>query len=142
MTTLRAFVERAVLVVVVIGSLPAVPCVQAQTTRANPSLQGLGNAFSSDVKYFANNVEADGEEIITAPLHINAAGALLTDPWFYLVAGGAGAAFGGSFALDQTMRSHLHDMSSNTASTLQDISYGSVGAAVGLLYGYGLYVGD
>jgi membrane-associated phospholipid phosphatase len=40
------------------------------------------------------------------------------------------------------MRSHLHDMSSGTASMLQNISYGSVGAAAALLYGYGLYAGD
>ena len=93
-------------------------------------------------KYLANNVEADGEDIVTAPLHLDAAGAMLTNPRFYLVVGGAGAAFGGSFALDQTMRSHLHDMSSSTASMLQNISYGSVGAATALLYGYGLYAGD
>ena len=140
MTTLRVFLECAIVAFVVIG--PVIPCGRAQAPGADPGLQGVGNAFTSDFKYLANNVEADGEDIVTAPLHLDAAGAVLTDPRFYLVVGGAGAAFGGSFALDQTMRSHLHDMSSGTASMLQNISYGSVGAATALLYGYGLYAGD
>jgi len=140
MTTLRIFLKCAIVAFVVIG--PAIPCAWAQAARADPGLQGVGDAFTSDFKYFANNVEADGEDIVTAPLHLDTAGAALTDPRFYLIVGSAGAAFGGSFALDQTMRSHLHDMSSSTASMLQNISYGSVGAATALLYGYGLYAGD
>jgi len=144
MTTLsmRAFLKRAIVAFVVIGPWPIVPRGWAQAARVDPSLQGVGSAFMSDFKYLANNVEADDEDIVTAPLHLDAAGEALTDPRFYLVAGGVGAAFGGSFALDQTMRSHLHDMSSSAANMLQDISYASVGAATALLYGYGLYVGD
>lgn len=114
----------------------------AQTAARSPSLSGVGDSLTSDFKYLANNFEADGEDIVTAPLHLDAAGAILIDPRFYLIVGGAGAAFGGSFALDQTMRSHLRDMSSSTATTLQNISYASVSAATALLYGYGLYAGD
>ncbi|HBZ70081.1 MAG TPA: hypothetical protein DEP35_10230, partial [Deltaproteobacteria bacterium] len=58
----------------------------------------------SDFKYLVNNLEADGEDIVTAPLHLGEAGAMLTNPRFYWVLGAAGAAFGGSFALDYTMR--------------------------------------
>lgn len=142
MTTLRAFLKGVIVAFVMIGPWPVVPCVWVQASRANPNLRGLGNAVSSDFKYLADNVEADGEDIKPAPLHRDAAGAFLTDPWFYLAAGGARAAFDGSFALDQTIRSHLHDMWWSSASTRQGISYGSVGAAVGLLYGSGRYVGD
>jgi membrane-associated phospholipid phosphatase len=138
--TLRTYLAFAIVGLVLIG--PTVPCGWAQVASANPGLQGVGDSLTSDFKYLANNVEADGEDIVTAPLHLDAAGAMLTNPRFYLVVGGAGAAFGGSFALDQTMRSHLRDMSSSTASMLQNISYGSVGAATALLYGYGLYAGD
>lgn len=140
MTTLRIFLECAIVAFVVIG--PAIPCAWAQAARADPGLQGVGDAFTSDFKYFVNNVEADGEDIVTAPLHLDAARAALSDLRFYLIVGTAGAAFGGSFALDQTMRSHLHDMSSSTASMLQNISYGSVGTATALLYGYGLYADE
>ena len=135
--TLRTYLAFAIVGLVLIG--PTVPCGWAQVASANPGLRGVGDSLTSDFKYLANNVEADGEDIVTAPLHLDAAGAMLTNPRFYLVVGGAGAAFGGSFALDQTMRSHLRDMSSSTASMLQNISYGSVGAATALLYGYGLY---
>lgn len=50
MMTLRAFLKRVVVSFLVIGLWPAVPCVWAQAARANPSLQGLGNAVSSDFK--------------------------------------------------------------------------------------------
>jgi hypothetical protein len=80
--------------------------------------------LTSDFKYLANNFEADGEDIVTAPLHLEAAGAMLTNRRFYLVVAGAGAVFGGSFALDQTMRSHLRSMGSSTADLLQNVSMG------------------
>jgi hypothetical protein len=67
---------------------------------------------------------------------------LILSPRFYLVLGGAGTLWGGSFALDQTMRSHLRSMSSSDADLLQNVSYGSVAAATALLYGYGLYEND
>lgn len=128
----------AVLAIIGLG----VYSVPAHAAPANPSLRGVGDSLTSDFKYVANNFQLDGEDIVTAPLHLDAAGAMLTNPRFYLILGGAGAAFGGSFALDQTMRANLHDMSSGTATMLQNISYGSVSAATALLYGYGLYSGD
>lgn len=67
---------------------------------------------------------------------------MLTNPRFYLIVGGAGATFGGSFGLDQTMRSHLRSMGSSTADLLQNVSYASVSASTAVLYGYGLYSGD
>jgi len=114
----------------------------AQTAPPKPASFSTGGELTSDFKYLANNFEADGEDIVTAPLHLDAAGAMLTNPRFYLVVAGAGAAFGGSFALDQTMRSNLRGMGSSTADLFQNVSYGSVSAATALLYGYGLYSGD
>lgn len=40
------------------------------------------------------------------------------------------------------MKSHLETMSHSDADLLQNVSYGSVSAATGLLYGYGLWTGD
>jgi membrane-associated phospholipid phosphatase len=102
----------------------------------------IGESVVSDFKYLVNNVEADGEDIVTAPLHLSALGDLFSNPRFYWIVGGAGAAFGGSFALDYTMRMNLKNMGSNTANALQNASYASVITATGLLYGYGLYSGD
>jgi membrane-associated phospholipid phosphatase len=66
----------------------------------------------------------------------------LRSPRFYLILAGAGALWGGSYALDQTMRSRLRSMSSSDADLLQDLSYGSVSASAVLLYGYGLLYDD
>jgi len=112
------------------------------SAQASPPTPTLGADLTSDFKYLANNAEADAEDFVTAPLHIGHAGALVKDPRFYLVLGGAGAAFGGSFAFDQTARAGLRGMSSGDANLLQDVSYGSVSAATALLYVYGLYQHD
>ncbi len=108
----------------------------------NSPVSTLGGEVSFDFKYLANNVADDAIDVVTAPLHIGEAGPLLTSPRFYLVLAGAGALWGGSFALDQTMKSHLRSMSSSDADLLQNTSYAGVGAATALLYGYGLYRGD
>src|SRR5262249_29101614 len=107
-----------------------------------PAPASLGHELASDFKYLANNTAADAIDIGTAPLHLRQAGELVTSPQFYLVLGGGGALWGGSFALDQTMRSHLRSMSSSDARVLQTMGYGSVAAATALLYGYGLYEDD
>ena len=110
----------------------------AQTTRA----ASMGGEVVSDFKYLANNVLLDAEDIATSPLYIASPGSPFLAPKFYLVLAGAGALWGGSYALDQTMRSHLRSMSSSDADLLQNISYGGVNASTALLYGYGLWYGD
>jgi len=84
----------------------------------------------------------DAEDVVTSPLYVASPDSALRSPKFYLVLLGAGAIFGASFALDQTMRSHLDSMSSSDADLLQNVSYGSVEAATALLYGYGLWSND
>jgi hypothetical protein len=136
----RAFFPLAILAIILTGG--GVPFGWAQSAVPARVSFNLGGELTSDFKYLANNFEADGEDFVTAPLHLEAAGAMLTSPRFYLIVGGAGAVFGGSFALDQTMRSHLRSMGSSTADLLENVSYGSVGASTALLYGYGLYSRD
>jgi membrane-associated phospholipid phosphatase len=102
----------------------------------------MGDELVSDFKYIANNGADDAIDVATAPLHLDQAVPLLTSPRFYLVLGTAGALWGGSYALDQTLKSHLRAMSSSDASLLQDLSYGSVIGATAVLYGWGLYSGD
>src|SRR5262249_42916197 len=126
------------LCLVAVGLLTLSGVVHAQT----PAPASLGNEFASDFRYLANNTAADAIDIGTSPLHLRQARELVTSPKFYLVLGGAGVLWGGSFALDQTLRSHLRSMSSSDADLLQNTSYGSVAAATALLYGYGLYEGD
>jgi len=110
----------------------------AQPTRA----AGMGSEVVSDFKYITNNALLDVEDIATSPLYVASADSPFRSPKFYLVLAGAGALWGGSYALDQTLRSHLRSMSSSDADLLQDISYGGVSASTALLYGYGLWYDD
>jgi membrane-associated phospholipid phosphatase len=102
----------------------------------------VGGELISDFKYVTNNALLDLEDVATSPLYVASPDSPLRSPKFYLVLVGAGALWGGSYALDQTMRSHLRSMSSSDADLLQNISYGSVGASAALLYGYGLWYGN
>jgi membrane-associated phospholipid phosphatase len=110
----------------------------AQTTRTATT----GGELVSDFKYLTNNALLDAEDIATSPLYLAAPDSPLRAPKFYLVLVGAGAIWGGSYALDQTLRSHLRSMSSSDADLLQNVSYGGVSASTALLYGYGLWHGD
>jgi membrane-associated phospholipid phosphatase len=115
------------------------PLPASAETRA---LSVAGGQVADDFKYLVDNIQLDVEDVATAPLHIAGPDSVLRSPKFYLGLTAAGVLLGGSFALDQTLRSHLHDMSSRDADLLQSISYGSVGASAALLYGYGLYSDD
>jgi hypothetical protein len=72
-------------VFLILACIPA--AVSAQTAQPAST---TGTDLTSDFKYLVNNTEADTEDIITSPLHIGQAGALLKSPRFYLVLAGAG----------------------------------------------------
>jgi PAP2 superfamily protein len=108
----------------------------------SPNAPGLGSMVADDFKYLVDNAQLDVQDIATAPLHLFSENSVLRSPRFYLTLGGVGAVWGGAFALDQTMRSHLHTMSSSDADLLQNVSYGSIGASAALLYACGLYDDD
>ncbi len=114
----------------------------ARPVRGQPSLSLLGHEVADDFRYLVDNVQLDAEDIVTAPLRVAEPDSVLRSPKFYLAVAGVGALWGGSFALDQTMRSHLHDMSSSDATLLESLSYASVGAGAAFLYGYGLYADE
>jgi membrane-associated phospholipid phosphatase len=112
------------------------PPARAQTASR------VGGELVSDFKYTVNNAADDAIDVATFPLHLDQAVPIVSSPRFYLLVGGAGALWAGSFALDQTMKSHLRAMSTSDADLLQNISYASVSASTALLYGWGLYSGD
>ncbi len=114
----------------------------APRAAAQVTLSQAGGEVKDDVKYLVNNTQLDLEDVLTSPLHVADPDSPLRSPKFYLILAGAGALWGGAFALDQTMRSHLRSMSSSDADLLQNVSYGSVSAATAILYGYGLIEGD
>lgn len=116
--------------------------VSGTALAQTPHPASLGAEVVSDFKYLTNNALLDTEDIITSPLYVASPDSALRSPKFYLVLAGAGALWGGSYALDQTMRSHLRSMSSSDADLLQNISYGGVSASAALLYGYGLWYDD
>ena len=128
----RRFVPVSVLLLLLRGAVNAEP----------PDSPSARHIVVDDVKYIVDNAQLDIRDIVSAPLHLASEDSVLRSPRFYLAVAGVGALWGGSFALDQTMRSHLHGMSSSDADLLQNISYGSIGAGAALLYGYGYYSAD
>ena len=113
------------------------------TANAEPSgSPSLGHRVAEDFKYAVDNLQLDVRDIVTSPLSIISENSVLRSPRFYLALAGIAALWGGSFALDQTMRSHLHQMSPRDADLLQNISYGSIGVSSAALYAYGLYSDD
>ncbi len=132
-----------VLVGIVLLTFVAADAVGAEAQGAGPpSFSLLGDEIAGDFKYLVNNVQLDAEDVVTSPLYIASDNSVLRSPKFYLGLAGVGALWGGSFALDQTIRSHLRDMSNSDANTLEDLSYASIGAASALVYLYGLYTDD
>jgi PAP2 superfamily protein len=108
------------------------------TPARSVSVSDVGGELADDFKYFVDNAQMDAVDVVTAPLHIADPDSALRSPKFYLGLAAAGAVWGGSYALDQTVRSHLHDMSSSDADLLQTISYASICSSSALRYGYGL----
>jgi hypothetical protein len=111
-------------------------------TFAAQSLSAAGSDVAGDFGYLIDNTQLDLEDIVTSPLYITSPNSVFRKPEFYLVTAGLGAVWGGSFALDQTMKSHLRSMSSSDANLLENVSYDSVSITTGLMYAYGLYEGD
>ncbi len=134
---------RAILLVAFVAALiaPAGTRAEAQS-EGLPSFSLLGGEIAGDFKYGVDNTQLDAVDIFSSPLYATGENSVLRSPRFYLGLAGVGALFGASYSLDQTIRSHLRDMSGSAANTLQDLSYASVGAAAGLVYLYGLYADD
>ncbi len=95
-----------------------------------------------DAQYLIDNTQLDLVDVASAPLHAADENSVLRSPTFYLVLAGVAGLWAGSYALDQTMRSHLHNMSASDADLLQHVSYASVGAAAASLYLYGYSIDD
>lgn len=125
-------VAASVLLVLLNRPAPAAPT----------AVQSPGSMVTDDLKYLIDNAQMDMQDIVTAPCHATDESSVLRSPRFYLAVAGVGALWGGSFALDQTLRSRLYDMSSSDADLLQNVSYGSIGAGAALLYAYGAYSAD
>jgi membrane-associated phospholipid phosphatase len=133
-----------ILIAAICASLCAFPpaaLAQAETPRET-GFTLLTDEVVGDFKYIADNIQMDAIDVVTSPLYVASDKSLLRSPTFYLALAGAGAAFGGAFALDQTMRAQLRDMKSSTATELENISYGGVGGLSALVYAYGLYSDD
>ncbi len=115
----------------------------AAPSRASPA--GLGTAsreVADDAAYLIDNIPLDLADIATSPLHVAQPGSPFRSGRFYLELAGAAALFGGSFALDQTMRMHLGGMPRSTHDVMENFSYVTLVSSLGLLYAYGLYDQD
>jgi len=108
-----------------------------------PVYAGGPNLFSdlgSDFKYTMNNGTEDAIDVVTAPLNFRLD--WLAQPRVYFTLLGAGAALGGAFALDSTMRAQIRGMSNGAANALEDAGTYSLSAAAGILYLSGFVTND
>ena len=118
---------------------------RAQSATAAGQSRPVRDRLLDDLHYAGNNVLEDVQDVITSPLHIPEtveASGLLRRPAPYLTLLGAGTLFAATFALDQTVRAHLHTMGSGTANNLQDFGQWPVYGSIAVLYGYGLTEDD
>lgn len=136
--------KRLILVAAIAAQMFALaPGARADEARGGSSgFSLIGQQVTSDFKYMLDNIHMDAEDIVAAPLYIASDSSVLRSPDFYIGAAAVGAVWGGSYALDQTMRSHLRDMSHSTATSLENVSYGGIGALSVLTYGYGIWEDD
>jgi membrane-associated phospholipid phosphatase len=98
-----------------------------------------------DLHYSSDNMLEDVEDVVKSPLRVPetvAPGGLLRRRSTYLTLLGAGALFGATFALDQSMRAHVGHMPSGTANNLQEFGQFPVYGSAIVLYGYGLAEDD
>jgi membrane-associated phospholipid phosphatase len=117
------------MIVVLAASIPAL--------AGGPDLFG---ELGSDFKYTMNNGTEDALDIVSAPFHFR--WDMLEQPQVYFTLLGAGAALGGAFALDPTLRSQIRSMSNSAANGLEDGGTYSLSAAAGLIYLSGLINND
>jgi membrane-associated phospholipid phosphatase len=122
------------------GFCVAMVAMLAGSFPAHAGSADLFDELTSDFKYSANNGTNDAEQIINAPFHFRAD--MLTRPEVYFTLLGAGAALGGAFALDNTIRSHIRGMSNSAATALEDSGTYSLAAGAGLIYVAGLATND
>jgi membrane-associated phospholipid phosphatase len=123
------------------SALLALALAIAIAAAASPAPVGASE-IARDAQYLIDNAQLDLVDIATSPLHAADENSVLRSPTFYLVLAGVAGVWGASFALDQTIRSHLRNMSASDADLLQHVSYASVGAAAASLYLYGYSIGD
>jgi hypothetical protein len=115
---------------------------QAPAQGSKFDLPILKAELTSDLEYTANNVFYDLRDIATAPSRVSEIPSIVLNPKFFLFVGGAGVAFGGSYALDTTMRAQLRGMSERDQDIIEAIATAGPSVASGLLYLYGIYVDD
>lgn len=73
--------------------------------RIQQSLSQAGSNVVGDFDYLIDNAQFGLANIVPSPLHITRRNRVFRKPEFDLARGGVGTVWGGSLALDQTMKS-------------------------------------
>lgn len=122
---------------------PAAPVPEpAPEPPAPPPAEGdhsIPSQLASDFRWAVNSIEADGEDLVTAPCHT---GELLQKPEFYWVTLASAAALGGAFALDTPVQVHTKHISHNAASAFESGGQIALWSATAAIYGWGVYNDD
>ncbi len=137
MTRHTRFRRGAVAAVIVIA--------MAARSNAQSDVGSVRRNLLDDLRWTPNTVVADAEDVVRSPCHVGelfAADGLFYQRAFYYTLLGAGAALGGAFALDKSLRASLHDMPEGVADGLQTSGGWFVAASGVALYAYGLFGND
>lgn len=110
----------------------------AEPPTAEPD-HSIPSQLASDFRWAVNNLEADGEDIVTAPCHT---GELLQNPEFYWITLASAAALGGAFALDTPVQIHTKHISHSAASGLESGGQIALWSATAAIYGWGVWNDD
>lgn len=114
----------------------------AEAHAQAPSFATIGDELAGDGAYLVDNVQLDFEDIVTSPRYLTSPDSLPGSANFYLGLVGVGVLFAGAFALDQTMKTRIGDMSHGAHDVMENFSYVTLISTLGFSYLYGLYDQD
>ena len=90
---------------------------------ASPDISKLGSEVFDDSRWLVDSLQLDIEDIVTAPLHLGAPQSPLRSRTFYLGLGLAGAVWGGSLGLDNTIKTEQGQLAHNALDIMESLSY-------------------
>lgn len=88
-----------------------------------PSISKLGSEVFDDSRWLVDSLQLDVEDVLTAPLYVAAPQSPLRSRSFYLDLGLAAVIWGGSFGLDNTIKTKQGDLAHSAHDIMESLSY-------------------
>jgi hypothetical protein len=133
-------IATAALICLLVGAL--LGGSPARAAPPLPSFSKVGSEVFDDSRWLVDSLQLDVTDVLTAPLYIASPQSPLRSRTFYLDLGVAGALWGGSLGLDNTIQTEEGHLAHSAHDIMESLSYTIlITAVIGTgLYGY--YVDD